>query len=74
MKNDDFRLPFGSHQGKTFKDVPLEYLDWLIGWLEETDSQREPGKKLSEAFGTLYRAAIDYLENNQFGMESTDIS
>ena len=71
MKHDDFRLRFGKYKGKTFRDVPLEYLDWLVGWMEETDSDREQGKKMHEAFPSLYSAAIEYLEANKFGMEDT---
>ena len=28
-------IPFGKHKGQTFDEVPLAYLDWLIGqeWL-----------------------------------------
>ncbi len=67
-------MPFGDHKSKVFKDIPLEYLDWLVGWLEETTSDREPHKKMSEAFGTLYGAAINYLEDNNFGNDSVDLS
>ncbi len=27
-------MPFGAHQGKSFDEVPLEYLDWLCGTQE----------------------------------------
>lgn len=32
----DFIVPFGAHQGKTLENIPLGYLDWLIGqkWLK----------------------------------------
>ena len=26
-----FRISFGKHKGKPLKDIPLTYLDWLIG-------------------------------------------
>ena len=73
MKHDDFKLPFGKHKGQTFREVPMEYLDWLIGWMEETPSDRQPGKKMHEAFPSLYKAAIDYLDANQFGMDRVDL-
>lgn len=30
-------VPFGKHKGVPFADVPVEYLDWLIGqtWLRD---------------------------------------
>lgn len=32
---DDYRLTFGKHKGETLDEVPLKYLDWLLGqeWL-----------------------------------------
>jgi uncharacterized protein (DUF3820 family) len=74
MKHDDFVIPFGKHKGKAFKDVPMEYLDWLIGWMEETFSDRQPGKKMSETFPTLYGNAISYLERNKFGTDTVEFS
>ena len=26
-----FRIPFGKHKGEPFHEIPLKYLDWLIG-------------------------------------------
>lgn len=34
------KMPFGRHKGETFDDIPLGYLDWLIGNVE----LREPLK------------------------------
>ena len=28
---DNYKLTFGKHQGKTLKEVPTEYIDWLLG-------------------------------------------
>ena len=28
---EDYRMPFGKHQGKTIGSVPAGYLDWLAG-------------------------------------------
>lgn len=35
MPTSDPILPFGKHKGQKVSDVPVEYLDWLIGqsWL-----------------------------------------
>ena len=33
------KLNFGKHKGKTFKDVPPDYLIWLRAWIRE-DSDR----------------------------------
>lgn len=34
--NDRVTLNFGKHKGKSLEDIPVEYLDWLIGqdWLK----------------------------------------
>jgi hypothetical protein len=39
-------IPFGAHQGKTFDEAPLGYLDWLIGqpWV----SSGEFAKRLTQ--------------------------
>ena len=31
----DYVMVFGGHQGKSLEDIPLQYLDWIIGqkWL-----------------------------------------
>lgn len=33
--NTDPVMPFGKHKGSNASDIPVEYLDWLIGqeWL-----------------------------------------
>lgn len=35
MKPDDFMMSFGKYQGKRLDEIPLVYLDWLVGreWL-----------------------------------------
>jgi uncharacterized protein (DUF3820 family) len=35
MNDDEPILPFGKHKGEHLSEVPVEYLDWLIGqdWL-----------------------------------------
>ena len=35
-KWDKYTLPFGEHKGKTLDEIPLKYLDSLIGmeWLQ----------------------------------------
>jgi len=30
-KETDPIMPFGKHGGKPISDIPVEYLDWLIG-------------------------------------------
>lgn len=31
------RMPFGKYKGQDFSDIPVAYLDWLIGqdWLKD---------------------------------------
>lgn len=70
MKNDDVKIPFGKYKGLRFKDVPLEYLDWLVGWLEETKSKRNPRNLLMDEFPTIYRCAIEYLKDNHYGEDN----
>jgi uncharacterized protein (DUF3820 family) len=38
-------MPFGKHKGKTFDEVPLTYLDWLVG-----QNLREPLKSKLEEY------------------------
>lgn len=49
--NDDDKFPFGKYlrEGKTFKEVPAEYMDWLHGqkWIKE------------------WPAVLDYIERNR---------
>ena len=35
--NDDPFMPFGKHKGERLSDIPVAYLDWLIGqdWMQE---------------------------------------
>lgn len=28
---DDFKMPFGKHKNESLSDIPVGYLDWLIG-------------------------------------------
>jgi uncharacterized protein (DUF3820 family) len=39
------RMPFGKHRGERLSDIPVGYLDWLIGedWMDE------PGKRALKA-------------------------
>jgi hypothetical protein len=30
VKNDDFIIPYGKHKGKKLKDLPKDYLEWLL--------------------------------------------
>lgn len=49
LSNKDFVLSFGEHKGKRLDDVPLLYLDWLVGedWLHE-ETKRIVSEYLSE--------------------------
>jgi uncharacterized protein (DUF3820 family) len=31
---DDFVMPFGKYKGKKLDEIPLTYLDWLLGKVE----------------------------------------
>ena len=35
-------MPIGQHKGKRFEEIPLEDLDRLLGWIEETCADRFP--------------------------------
>ena len=41
--DDDYRMPFGKHKGECLGDIPVAYLDWLIGqdWMEEKTDLKE---------------------------------
>jgi len=36
MDTSDVIMPFGKHKGKKLSEIPVEYMDWLIGqdWLK----------------------------------------
>lgn len=38
----NYKLEFGKHKGKTLSEIPLTYLDWLIGqdWLYESVKEK----------------------------------
>lgn len=36
MAAGDSRMTFGKHQGERIRDVPVAYLDWLIGLTDLT--------------------------------------
>lgn len=29
--NNDYRLTFGKHKGERLADIPVKYLDWVLG-------------------------------------------
>ena len=29
------RMPFGKHKGTPIENLPLEYLDWILDWMDE---------------------------------------
>ena len=37
MKPDNYKIPFGKHQGTKLDQLPASYLDWLVGqdWIEK---------------------------------------
>lgn len=43
MATTDPILPFGKHKGEYASDVPVSYLDWLIGqdWMDEKPELKE---------------------------------
>ena len=34
-------MPFGKHEGKELSDIPHDYLDWLIGELEDEIAKKQ---------------------------------
>ena len=51
MANEQFVMPFGKYKGEELDTIPEEYLEWLLGWLEDTGQDE----------GTVYAAICDYL-------------
>lgn len=31
IKPGDFKMPWGKHAGEKLRDIPMSYLDWLLG-------------------------------------------
>lgn len=59
----DYVLLFGEHQGNALENIPLKYLDWLIGqnWL------RDDTRKIIEEYlndPVIQRELESELENN----------
>lgn len=53
-----YQMPFGRFKGKSLEEVPLKYLDWLIG---ET--------ALKTNMPTTYKHVAEYLEDPVIKME-----
>ncbi len=49
MLNDNDPFPFGAHKGKKMKDVPSEYLDWMVG----------------QSWASQWKAVVNYVERNR---------
>ena len=32
------RMPFGKHKGTPVTNLPIDYLDWVLGWMDSEDS------------------------------------
>jgi hypothetical protein len=43
MADENFRMPFGKHKGELLADIPVHYLDWMIGqdWMDEKPELKE---------------------------------
>ena len=49
-----FKMRFGKHKGSTLEQCPLRYLDWLLGWLEDSGQGSSP----------TYQAIVAYLSDD----------
>lgn len=48
-----YQMPFGKHRGKPLDVCPLKYLDWLVGYMEDSSQTQSP----------TYRAVTTYLSD-----------
>ena len=55
------KMPFGKHRGETFDEIPLGYLDWLMGNVE----LREPLKSRLKEY--LTHPTIERELGNELG-------
>ncbi|MHC4569512.1 MAG: putative quorum-sensing-regulated virulence factor [Planctomycetota bacterium] len=47
----EVEIPFGKHRGEAIKDIPIKYLDWLLGqdwFVEKFDDLAEEVKEFLE--------------------------
>jgi len=58
-----FAMPFGKHKGKPLYQVPLDYMDWLVGKMEE-------GK---QANTRTYKAMVCYLQDPAVSKELDEV-
>ena len=54
------RMPFGKHKGKELKDLPIDYLEWVMCWMDSEDSGW-----MSRGQGWLFDALEDEWERRE---------
>lgn len=59
---EDFIVPFGQHEGKKIKDVPLKYLDWMMGLIDDESSQ-------IHKYPDFMEALVDYMTQDSIANE-----
>lgn len=69
LKHDDVVIPFGNSRGKTFRQVSLDEIDRIVGWMEEQGMQDDPGcfRMTGMVKRDFYQAAVEYLSENHYG-------
>lgn len=58
----DLKMPWGKYKGQCLSDIPVYYLDWLIGW-EGMDEGRNSSLKVKITTHLKSRADWDQMDN-----------
>ena len=35
------KMPFGKYKGEMFQDIDIDYLHWVMGWVQEDDGRQQ---------------------------------
>jgi hypothetical protein len=63
------RMPFGKHKGIVLENLPVDYLDWVLGWMDSEDSGW-----MSYSRKRLFDAMEDEWDRRQSGTRPKEVA